>query len=142
MILLDTNVISELGRRHPDPAVETFLRHQSPQSVFTASVCEAQIRCGLALMPAGRGGNERAGRMIALLASVFADRILAFDSAAAALYGTIRAAREAAGKPISVEDAMIAATARAYALSVVTCNELDFGGCGVRVVNPWSGNDV
>jgi toxin FitB len=141
VIRLDTNVISELSRRHPDPAVETFLRHQPPQSVFTASVCEAEIRYGLALMPAGRRRNERASRMIALLGSVFADRILAFDSAAAALYGAIRAARETVGKPISVEDAMIAATARAYALSVVTRNGVDFAGCGVRIVNPWSDDE-
>ena len=137
MILLDTNVISELSRSHPDPAVENFLRHQPSRSVFTASVCEAEIRYGLALMPVGRRRNERASRMIALLAAVFADRILAFDSAAAALYGAIRAAREATGEPISVEDAMIAATARAYSLAIVTRNEVDFGGCGVRIINPW-----
>ena len=76
--------------------------------------------------------------MIALLVGLFADRILVFDSAAAALYGTIRATREAAGKPISVEDAMIAATARADMLSIVTRNGADFAGCGVRIVDPWS----
>lgn len=76
--------------------------------------------------------------MIALLSTVFADRILVFDAAAASLYGTIRATRERAGKPISVEDAMIAATARAFGVAVVTRNIADFEDCGVHVVNPWA----
>jgi predicted nucleic acid-binding protein len=67
VILLDTNVISELSGRHPDPAVETFLRHQSPQSVFTASVCETEIHYGLALMPASRLRKECASRMTVCL---------------------------------------------------------------------------
>jgi len=138
VILLDTNVISELIRRQPDPTVAAFLRRQPPQTLFTAAVCEAEIRYGLARMPAGRRRNDLAGRVTVFLATAFAGRIVAFDTAAAALYGTIRAAREAADSPITVQDAMIAATARAYGLSVATRNGDDFSGCGVRVVNPWS----
>lgn len=137
MILLDTNVISELVRRQPDPTVAAFLRRQPPQSLFTAAVCEAEIRYGLARMPPGRRRNELAGRITVFLTTAFPDRIMAFDSAAAAVYGAIRAAREAAGKPITVQDAMIAATARAYGLSIATRNDDVFTGCGVLWVNPW-----
>jgi predicted nucleic acid-binding protein len=138
VILLDTNVISELIRRDPDPTVTSFLRRQPPQTLFTASVCEAEIRYGLARMPAGRRRNDLAGRVAVFLASAFVGRIMAFDTAAAALYGTIRAAREAAGRPISVQDAMIAAIARAYGLAIATRNIDDFTGCGAEVIDPWS----
>ena len=138
MILLDTSVISELVSRQPEPAVEAFLQSQPPLSIYTASVCEAEIRYGLARMPAGRRRNELTRRTIELFATAFPDRILTFDSSAADLYGVIRASRERAGRPISVEDAMIAATARAYGVALATRNEHDFVGCGVHVINPWS----
>jgi toxin FitB len=137
-MLLDTNVISELTKHHPDPRVDGFFRRQPPQTLFTASVCEAEIHYGLAQLPPGRRRNELAGRLVAFLATAFAGRILAFDSAAAAHYGPIRASRSAAGKPIAALDAMIAATACAYGVAVATRNAGDFAGCGVRVVDPWS----
>ncbi len=138
MILLDTNVISELVKPSPDPTVVAFLGRAVPAAVFTASVCEAEIRYGLARLPAGRRRNDLLGRVTAFLAEAFGNRILAFDSASATIYGGLRAAREAAGKPIACEDAMIAATARAYGASVVTRNVADFTGCGIKVVNPWA----
>ena len=137
MILLDTNVVSELARSKPDPMVFAYLRRQPQATLFTSSVCEAEIHYGLARMPAGRRRNELASRIM-ILFSGFATRILAFDSAAAGLYGAICTRREAFGRPISVADAMIAATARAYGLVIVTRNGDDFAGCGVRIVDPWS----
>jgi predicted nucleic acid-binding protein len=85
--------------------------------------------------------SELASR-IAVLFAGFNARILPFDSATAALYGTIRSTRQSTGKPISIQDAMIAATARAYTLSIATRNQKDFIGCGVRVVNPWTGKEM
>ncbi len=137
MILLDTNVISELTREAPDKMVLAFLRRQPQATLFTSCICEAEVRNGLARMPRGRRRNELAGRVAVLFAG-FAARILSFDSTSATHYGTIRVARQSAGKPISVQDAMIAATARAYGVAVATRNADDFSGCGVRVMNPWS----
>ncbi len=137
MILLDTNVVSELTRGQPSLAVFAYLRRQPQATLFTSSVCEAEIRYGLARMPAGRRRNELTNRII-IFFSGFATRILAFDSAAAELYGAIRTRREAIGRPISVADAMIAATARAYSLAIATRDGDDFAGCGVRIVDPWS----
>ena len=138
MILLVTNVISELIKPSHNPAVAAFFVRAVPETVFTAAVCVAEIRYGLARLPTGRRRNDLAGRVTAFFAAAFSDRTLAFDSASAAIYAELRAAREAAGRPVAVEDAMIAATARAYNAVVVTRNVADFTGCGVEVVNPWA----
>jgi toxin FitB len=136
VILLDTNVISELVRPAPDPAVVGFLRQQVPDSVYTAAVCVAEIQYGLARMPVGRGRDDLTARMTALLAIAFRDELLPFDGECAALYGEIRAGREAAGKPITVEDAMIAATVRAHGAVLATRNLADFEDTGIQAVNP------
>lgn len=137
MILLDTNVISELVRPRPEPAVEAYLLAQARDELFTAAVCIAEIQYGLARMPAGRRRDELTEDVEAFLVGAFGARILPFDSACAAAYGAIRSGREARGAPIEVEDAMIAATALARGASVATRNVDDFAGCGVIVVNPW-----
>ncbi|MBV8458769.1 MAG: type II toxin-antitoxin system VapC family toxin [Acetobacteraceae bacterium] len=137
MILLDTNVISELVRPSPDPSVVAFLRRQPPETVFTSAVCEAEIRYGLARLPPSRRRDDLTNRIAIFLASGFPSQTLPFDSACAALYGEIRASREAMGKPIAVEDGMIAATARSRGAIVATRNAADFEVCGVDIVNPW-----
>lgn len=137
MIVLDTNVISELVKPVPDPAVMAFVDTIAPADVFTAAVCEAEIRYGLARLPAGRRRDDLAERINQFLELGFRDQVLRFDRACAVTYGAIRAAREAAGKPIAVEDAMIAATARAYgAQALATRNIRDFEGCGITLIDP------
>lgn len=137
MILLDTNVISELVRPVPQPAVQNFLRSHPPEELFTSAICEAEIRYGVARIPAGRRRDELAARILAFLAEAFAGGILPFDSGCAARFAEIRASREAKGKPIAVEDAMIAATTAAHGATLATRNLADFGDCGIEVVNPW-----
>jgi predicted nucleic acid-binding protein len=137
MMLLDTNVISELVRPSPNPAVVTFLRRQAPEAMSTAAICEAEMHYGLARLPPGRRRDDLTARITAFLATGFQARILPFDSACAAVYGQIRPDRETAGKPIAVEDCMIAATARAHGATVATRNVADFQDCGVEIVSPW-----
>ena len=138
MILLDTNVISELVKTQPNHAVLAYVDGVPPDTVFTAAVCEAEIRYGLARMPDGRERNELIACMTMFFEAGFPDQVLRFDRACAAIYGEIRSAREAAGKPITVEDAMIAATARAYGVrAIATRNIKDFADCGVTLVDPW-----
>jgi len=137
VILLDTNVISELVRAAPNPAVVAYVGGLGPDTVFTAAVCEAEIRYGLARMPGGRKRDELIARMDTFFESGFRDQVLPFDQPCATLYGAIRHAREAAGKPIEVEDAMIAATARAYGAIIATRNTKDFADCGVPLIDPW-----
>jgi predicted nucleic acid-binding protein len=137
VLLLDTNVISELFRRSPDVAVREFLRAQPAEELFTSTVCEAEIRYGLARMPSGRRRDDLTARIISFLDEAFRDRIVPFDSVCAALYGEIRASRETAGRPIAVEDAMIAATVRACGATLATRNLANFDGTGIDAVNPW-----
>lgn len=140
MILLDTNVISELVRAEPDPAVLAYVSALAPETVFTAAICEAEIRYGLARMPAGRKRDDLVARITMFFDTGFRDQILPFDRLCAALYGEIRHARSAAGKPIAVEDAMVAATARGHgAHAIATRNLKDFAGCGIPLIDPWAG---
>lgn len=105
--------------------------------LFMPSIAVAEITFGLGVMPAGRRRNLLSERFEQFLSLVFADRILAFDEAAARIYGEIRAQRQSAGRPISNFDAQIAAIARTKNLCLATRNLKDFSDCEVELVNPW-----
>jgi len=138
MVLLDTNVISELAKAEPNPTVLAYVGGLAPDTVFTAAVCEAEIRYGLARMAHGRKRDQLIARMALFFDRGFPDQVLRFDRACTAAYGEIRHAREVVGIPIAMGDAMIAATARAYGVPVIaTRNVKDFTGCGVLLVDPW-----
>jgi predicted nucleic acid-binding protein len=102
--------------------------------VFTSSICEAEIRYGIARRPAGRRRDELAAAFAAFLAEGFGGRVIGFDSACAAGHATARRAREAIGKPVTIPDALIAL---AYGAAIATRNVGDFSHCGVPVINPW-----
>src|SRR5215472_1930486 len=120
-----------------DPAVVAWTRSQAMDELFTASLCEAELRYGIARLPAGRRRTELEAAFGTLLTQGFAYRVIAFDSACAVGYATIRVRREAAGRPIEMADAMIAGTALAHGAAVATRNITDFSDCGVAVIDPW-----
>jgi predicted nucleic acid-binding protein len=136
-LLLDTNVISEVVKPQPDFRVMAFLEQLQSAEQFTAAICIAEIRYGLERMPAGQKQDQKRAAIATFLSQAFSGRILPFDGLCAELYGKIRNAREASGQPISIEDAMIAATAQAHSLTLATRNIKDFEGCGIRLLNPW-----
>lgn len=135
MIILDTNVVSELMRPAPDPGVVAWVAGEG--ALWLTAVSEAELRLGVALMPPGARASAVGAAVGAMLAEDFAGRILPFDGAAARAYAAICADRRAAGRPIAAFDAMIAAIARAAGATVATRNQRDFEGCGVDIVNPW-----
>jgi hypothetical protein len=137
MIVLDTNVLSETLRPAPAAAVRRWMAAQPAATLFTAAICEAELRYGLALMPAGRRRTSLA-RALAAIFEEFATRILAFDSHAAQAYADIAATRRRIGRPISQFDAQIAAIAAANGFRVATRNVDDFAECGIPVVSPWA----
>ena len=139
MIILDTNVVSELMRPSPSSQVVRWLNAQSSSVLHTTSVTEAEILHGIEAMPAGK-------RRAAILESAqqmfeveFGRRILPFDSRAAREYARIASERRSAGRPISQFDALIAAIASGTRAALATRNVADFEGCGVKLVNPWEG---
>ena len=138
MILLDTNILSELMRPAPEPAVEQWLADQPAASVFISAITEAELRYGLALMPSGKRRSALAVEIEAMLGEDFSGRVLPFDSPAAVAFAEIAAERRQAGRPISQADAQIAAIARSRGAALATRNVPDFEGCGVEIINPWS----
>lgn len=138
MILLDTNVISELMRPAPSAAVENWVGNQPAASLFIAAVTEAELRYGLALLPEGQRQRHLSLQAEAMFVEDFADRILPFDSAAAIAYARIAAGRRQAGRPIAQADAQIAAIAFSRGAIVATRNVADFEDCGIAVLNPWT----
>ena len=138
MFVLDTNVVSELMRDRPSSSVLGWVDGQPTSTLFITSITEAEIRTGIALLPAGarrRGLSEVADRAFAVL---FADRVLPFDSEAAQAYAVIASGRRASGNPISQSDCQIAAIARSVGASVATRDAGGFAGCGIEVIDPWT----
>ena len=138
MIVLDTNVISELMRKSPDPAVEAWAAGHPVEALFFPAVGEAELRYGVAIMPMGQRRDRLAVEIEAMLREDFEGRILPFDSLAASAYADILAARRAAGRRIPMADCLIAAIARSRGMAVATRNVRDFADTGIDVIDPWT----
>lgn len=139
MIVLDTNIVSELLRPTPAPEVEAWLAAQNSATIYFTAVGEAELRHGVAILPTGRRQRALAEAIEGMLEEDFRDRILPFDRAAAQAYAAIAAERRAVGRPISQFDCQIAAIARAHVAAVATRNTGDYEGCGIKVIDPWLG---
>ena len=138
MIVLDTNVISEVLKPKPAVTVLRWLAAQAPAAVFTTTITLAEILYGLELLPAGKRRLQLVTAVEKMFAEQFDGRILSFDEEAARLFASIAASRASAGRPISQSYAMIAAIARSYHAAVASRNTSDFERCGIRVIDPWS----
>lgn len=138
MIVLDTNVLSELMRATPNPAVERWVVNQVPTTVFVSAVTAAELYYGVALLPDGKRRAALKNAVDAMLMIDFSGRILPFDAAAAPVYAEITADRRAAGRPISQADAQIAAISRSRGARLATRNVVDFSDCGIEIVDPWT----
>lgn len=137
MIVIDTNVLSELLKREPDQNVKSWMSRQPMTSVFTTTVTQAEILHGVALLPDGKRKNKMMEAVQTLFLKRFMGRILPFDIEAAVDYAEIASLRRASGIPISQFDAQIAAITRTRGASLVTRNSDDFRDCGIKVINPW-----
>lgn len=138
MILLDTNVVSELMRSSPEPAVEAWIAGHPVEDLFFSAVGEAKLRYGVAVMPTGRRRDRLASEIEGMLREDFEGRVLPFDSDAALAYAEVASARRASGRPAPLADCQIAAIARSRGMSVATRNVRDFTDMGVDVIDPWA----
>lgn len=139
MILLDTNVVSELMKAEVHPSVAAFVVRLQIGAVFLPSLVVAEIRYGLRRLPTGRRRDELAAAFETFLDVGFEGRILAFDVACAHGYAVARQARESAGRPVSVQDALIGGMALVHGALLVIRNISDFDGYGLDLIDPWSG---
>jgi len=138
MILLDTNVISELMRVEPAQIVLDWFGKHDAGDLFISAVTEAELRTGVAILPDGQRRDRLQLAIDAMIDQDFQGRVLPFDSLAAKAYAEIAAQRRATGRPIAEADCQIAGIARATDAPIATRNVKDFDGCGVRVINPWN----
>lgn len=138
MILLDTNVLSELMRPTPEPLVLAWVDRRPATDFWVSAITVAEISLGIALLPEGKRRSTLDGLAARMFQEDFAGRCLPFDQEAAVLYAEIVAARLRIGRPISVEDGQIAAVALAGGLALATRNTTDFTGIAqLTLLNPW-----
>jgi predicted nucleic acid-binding protein len=137
MIVLDTNVLSELLKPARDPNGKAWGKRQPNASLFISTITQAESRYGLALLPDGQRKDGLLAAAHTMFSKGFAGRILPFDNNAAVFYAQVAATRRRTGRPISQFDAQIAAVARSRGGPVATRNVDDFSDCGIEVINPW-----
>lgn len=138
MIILDTNVLSEMLTPSPSPAVESWLAVQPPTSIFITTVTKAELLYGVAILPEGRRKSALHAAIKSIFSEEFSGRILPFDDDASEHYANIASHRRSIGKPISQLDAQIAAIAASCGAKLSTRNVADFEETGVDIVNPWA----
>ena len=138
MIVLDTNVVSEVMRANPAQEVAAWFARMSPSALFTTALTQAEVLYGIALVSPGRRRDDLTAAANAMFEQDMAERVLAFDGDAARHFAEIAASRRQAGRPISQIDAQIAAIARSRGASLATRNIDDFTDCGIVLINPWT----
>ena len=137
MIVVDTNVLSELMRPAPAARVVAWMASQPALSLYTTSITQAEILHGVMLLPSGRRRDAFEAAANEMFREDFGGRVLSFNGEAALPYAMIAADRRRAGRPISQFDTQIAAIAHCRGATIATRNVTDFENCGVVLVNPW-----
>jgi len=141
VIILDTNVISEMTRPHPEPAVISWLDSLPAEETAITAITAAELRYGVNRLPDGRRKNELSEAVHAIIATDFRGRVEPFDVLAADHYARVVTARERGGRPISTSDAQIAAICRVLDATLATRNTSDFTDTGVDLIDPWKATD-
>jgi len=136
--LLDTNVVSEWTKSRPNTGVITWLEEVDEDRVFVSVITFAELRHGLERMSAGKRKARLEEWLRDVLPLRFEGRVLPIDRAIADAWGRVVASREHKGRPMTVMDAFIAATAEVHDLTLVTRNTSDFESSVKSVVNPWT----
>jgi predicted nucleic acid-binding protein len=139
VIVLDTNVVSEIMRARPEPAVLSWLDAQPPGELWLTSMVAAELMFGVARLPDGARKRQLAQAVQLTLEVDFAGRVLPFDLASASVYADMCAQRARAGLPVAMADAQIAATCLAHSAMLATRNRSHFEGLGMAMIDLWAG---
>lgn len=137
MILLDTNVVSEMMRDLPDSRVLAWLDERARDSMYLSAISAAELRSGLARMPCGKRQRLMMRDLEARVLPMFDARIIAFDFRCTPAYAALSSQLAKAGQPASPHDALIAATALTHSLRVATRDKRPFLCAGIDIVDPW-----
>lgn len=137
MILIDTNVISELWKAEPNSEVLRWMDAQAIETLFLSSVTVAELRFGIAVMPRGRRKVILHERMEGEVLPLFAGRVLSFDLEASRAYAALMAQVRASGRAVGMADGYIAAIAISRKLTVASRDVSPFAAAGAEVINPW-----
>ncbi len=137
MIVLDTNVVSELMRPQPASAVLTWMNAQPSEQVWLCSVVVAELLYGVGRLPDGSRKQQLSEAIAAMVFEEFKGRILPFDTEAAAAYAQLVVRRESKGKPIPMGDAQIGAICAAHGAKLATRNGRDFSDLDLKLIDPW-----
>jgi predicted nucleic acid-binding protein len=137
MIVLDTNVVSELMKPELNPAVQFWLDQQSAKELYLASTSLAELRLGMEMMPVGGRRLSMERTLEEILRRFIGDRVLAFDTSAAVAYALLVSKARRMGRAIDVSDGQIAAIAKVHGFNVATRDISPFETAGVPFVNPW-----
>lgn len=137
MILIDTNVVSEMMKPSPNKIVLDWIDNQEVDELFISTITLAEISYGLNVLPDGQRRDYLERSFVKAILEAFTGRILAFDDLAAYQYGKIMGHRKNLGKPLGVPDGQIAAIASVHNAIVATRNVRDFVDCGLQLINPF-----
>jgi toxin FitB len=137
MIVLDTNVISELWKAAPEPNVLAWIDAQAVETLYLSAVTVAELRFGLAAMPAGKRRSIYQERLEREVLPAFTSRVLPFDLDASQAYAELMARARAAGKAIGKADGYIAASAAARGFTIATRDTSPFKVAGLNTIDPW-----
>jgi len=137
VIVLDTDVLSEMLRQRPAPAVVRWVAAHPASSLFTTTITQAEMLFGVALLPPSKRRTALAAAVAGMFDIDFSGRVLPFDGPAAHAFALMASKRRQAGRTIAQLDAQIAGIVHSRGATLATRNTPDFGGCGIQVVDPW-----
>ena len=137
MIVLDTNVVSEVVKAAPSPNVIEWLNGQESSDLYITAITLGEISYGVEVLPAGTRRTSLARVLNHFIDQAFGDRILVFDRESATEYGRVMAGRRKLGRPLSAPDGQIAAITRRQQFQLATRNVKDFEACGLGLINPF-----
>jgi toxin FitB len=138
LIVIDTNVVSEMMRDKPDSRVAAWLDEQKSEELWLTSINTAELLFGVARLPSGARKTQLESALVSTLKEDFSGRVLSFDADAAAVFAKIAADREASGKVSSIADTQIAAICMLHGAALATRNVRHFEGIGLSLINPWA----